>query len=114
MKKIFLLIVAAVIMTGCDSDDISIFGDIKGSVHSSSKSLTGGLIANVELYQDELLIYSTRSDGADNTFEFNNLDEGVYFITCYKEGYETYKKDVKVIIGETTNLSIILQRDNEK
>ena len=45
---------------------------------------------------------------SDGKFEFTNLDEGQYTISAQKSGYQSNRKNVTVVSGESVNASITL------
>lgn len=83
---------------------IDIYGSISGIVTdvSTGESLTA---AQVTLIPGANTI-QTSSDGS---FSFSGLDEGQYTISVQKDGYQSNRKNVTVVSGEKTEITVTLE-----
>ncbi|MBO2525994.1 MAG: hypothetical protein CW341_09905 [Bacteroidetes bacterium] len=51
--------------------------------------------------------------GLDGQFEFLDLESQQYTVTVQKNGYETNRKIVNVVAGETVQVSLVMQFKGE-
>ena len=90
-------------LSGCSNYQYDIFGSVSGVVTDNA---TGNPIDNVSItIVPGANSVSTTSDGK---FEFTNLEEGQYTISAQKSGYQSNRKNVTVVSGESVNANITL------
>ncbi|GHT13893.1 hypothetical protein AGMMS4956_10800 [Bacteroidia bacterium] len=54
----------------------------------------------------------TKTTGNDGLYEFNDLDPAQYTITVQKTGYQTNRKTITAVSGESTEANISLTKSN--
>lgn len=109
MKKIYLLGIVAILLslTSCAKEEYDVFSSLYGVV---SDTKTGELIPNATVVLSPG--GETKITGSDGQFIFNEIDPQQYTITVQKEGYQTNRKSVTAIIGETIEINIPLTPQN--
>lgn len=110
MKKIYLLGIVAILLslTSCAKEEYDVFSSLYGVV---SDTKTGELIPNATVVLSPG--GETKITGSDGQFIFNEIDPQQYTITVQKEGYQTNRKSVTAIIGETVEINIPLTPQND-
>lgn len=107
MKKGFLLLGLTVLLfSGCGSTyQYDIFGSISGVITDTAD---GSPLENVSV----TIIPGAASilTGSDGKFEFTDLEEGQYTISAQKNGYQSNRKNISVISGETVSANTTLTR----
>lgn len=99
-----LLFAASALLCSCGNDyTLDIYGTIEGKVTDVT---TGDPLnaAQVTLVPTAKTIQT----GNDGTFVFSDLDEGQYTVSVQKDGYQSNRKNITVISGETTNVVVTL------
>lgn len=98
------LILTPLLWSCKDDYTLDIYGSIEGTVTDVT---TGESIkaAQVTLLPSAKTI-QTSDDGA---FSFSGLDEGQYTVSAQKDGYQSNRKDVTVVSGESTGIVITLK-----
>ncbi len=82
-------------------------GSIRGTVVDESRSSLDG--SEIVIINEVNGYTRTISGNADGSFRFARLPVGSYTITVTKPGFETRRlEDVQVIIGGSTELSVVL------
>lgn len=106
--KFLKYILAVMIMGGfitCSTPDYNFFATISGTIIDSNihSPISGASI---------LLSPSGRNtiSNTDGTFEFNDLEAKQYTLTVQINGYSTNRKTINAIAGETTQVSITMQK----
>ena len=92
-------------MISCSSgDDFEIYCTIEGKItdYTTGKALEN---ASVTLSPSGL----TKQSDSDGRYIFSNIDYGQYTISVQKTGYQSNRKSVSTISGETINVDIQLQ-----
>ena len=107
MKKGLLFFGLSVLLfAGCGSSyQYDIFGSISGVITDTAD---GSPLENVSV----TIIPGASSflTGSDGKFEFTNLEEGQYTISAQKNGYQSNRKNISVISGETVSANTTLTR----
>lgn len=103
-KALILSILSVFILSSCAHEIVDFSGNIQGSVRDFN---TGLLLENCNI----ALAPSGKSVSTDlnGEFSFTSLQPGNYTLTITKSGYENEVKDVTVIAGETTSVSVQLR-----
>lgn len=108
MKRVFSLVTAlllsAFLFCSCGDDyTLDIYGSISGQVtdYTSGDPLIN---AQVTLIPGA----KTTQTGSDGSFSFSGLDEGQYVVSVQKNGYQSNRKNVTVISGETVSVVVPL------
>lgn len=105
MKKLKLLVVSVLLVAApaCEQIEYDIFGDVCGVVLDSRDGMPlQGVM--VFLAPGGMNVVT----GADGKFEFNDLESRQYSITVQKEGYETNRMTVNVVVSETSNVTLTM------
>jgi hypothetical protein len=110
MKKIVLLLACTMlagIFSGCDKDEPKLFSTLFGIV---SDHETGAPIeaASIVLSPGG----KTATSGTDGRYEFKDLDALQYTITVQTAGYQTNRKTVTAVPGESVQADIPLTKIN--
>lgn len=105
MRKLFIGLLTLLCITACTSTEYDIFSTLYGTV---SDYKTGNPVAGVTLVLSPGGI--TKITGNDGYFEFQDLTPQQYTVTAQKEGYQTNRKTITAITGESTEINIILQQ----
>lgn len=111
MKKVLatLMLGAAIVLlaSACTKTQYDLFGNISGTVIDVD---TGEPVqhATVTLSPTSKNTYT----GMDGMFEFHDLEAQQYTVTVQKTGYWANRKIVNVNPGETTNVSLVMQKNN--
>lgn len=110
MKKILIFSVVAILFSliSCTKEEYDVFASVYGVV---SDTKTGELIPNATVVLSPG--GETKITGSDGQFLFNDVDPQQYTITVQKEGYQTNRKSVTAIIGETVEINIPLTPQND-
>lgn len=101
--KLFLCLLALTLFLSCKKEEYASYGSIYGTV-TDSKS--GNLLPNVTVILSPGGI--TKITGNDGLFEYNDLDPQQYTITVQKDGYNTNRKTITVIVGEKVEANITM------
>ena len=108
MKSILRLLagflIPALLLCSCGEDyKLDVYGAISGQV---TDSVSGSPIMNAQV----TLIpgADTSQTGSDGTFSFSGLDEGQYTVSVQKSGFQSNRKNIKVVSGETTEIVVTL------
>lgn len=103
-KALILSILSVFILSSCAHEIVDFSGNIQGTVRDFN---TGLLLENCNI----ALAPSGKSVSTDlnGEFSFTSLQPGNYTLTITKSGYENEVKDVTVIAGETTSVSVQLR-----
>lgn len=98
-------ILSLAFVSSCTEYDYDIYATIKGKVLDAE---TMQPIENVNVY----LTPSSNSCMTlnDGCFEFADLDAAQYTITVQKSGYSTNRKSVNALAGETTDVTITMEK----
>ena len=106
---IYLLIILLCVLTSCAKDIVDLTGDIKGTVKDYK---TGELISNcgVSLSPGG----KSASTDQNGVFSFKDLESGVYTLTFSKSGYDDEIRDVTVVTGQTSSVSVLLKESSSK
>jgi hypothetical protein len=111
MKKVIFLLSAALLLvmadSGCAKKERSIFAGIYGVVTDNT---TGDPIAVASVVLSPS--GKTTVTGSDGTFEFPDVDAGQYTVTVQKAGYQTNRKTITAISGESSPANIPLTKSN--
>jgi len=109
MKKVVIfsaLLFVAIGSNSCSKNEHTMFGDLHGIV---SDFVTGDPISGVTV----TLSPGGRNQvtGSDGRFEFRDLDPMQYTITAQRSGYQTNRRTVSVVIGESIEVNISLREN---
>ncbi len=104
ISSLFVLLIVN-LFSACKPESYDTFGDIVGTVIDVE---TGDVVkqATITLTPTAQNTYT----GMDGQFEFLELEAQQYTITVQKDAYETNRKLVNVIAGETTNVSLVMKK----
>lgn len=94
---------ALTLFISCEKKEYASYGSLYGTV-TDSKS--GDLLPNVTVILSPGGI--TKITGNDGLFEYNDLDPQQYTITIQKDGYNTNRKTISVIVGEKVEANITM------
>ena len=109
MKKVIAIlagfILSAILFYSCGDgvSSIDIYGSISGQVTDYS---TGEPLVNAQVTL--LPGAKTTQTGTDGSFSFSNMDEGQYVVSVQKGGYQSNRKNVTVVSGETVSIVVPL------
>lgn len=104
MKKGFALFGLAVLLfSGCSTYHYDIFASISGAVTDATN---GNPLENVSV----TIIPGANSVLTDSNgnFQFTGLEEGQYTISAQKSGYQSNRKNITAVSGETVSANITL------
>ncbi len=103
--KLSLVLFIVSLCSSCAQVEYDMFGTLSGQVIEAS---TGNPLSNVSV----LLSPGGKNTytGSDGTFTFANLDPQQYTIMVQKEGYQTNRKSVNLVVAETTNVIITMEK----
>ena len=108
IRKTILILTGILLLafvSSCTEYDYDIYATITGKVLDAD---TMQPIENVNVYITPTSNnYMTLSDGC---FEFAELDAAQYTITVQKSGYSTNRKSVNALAGETTDVTITMEK----
>ncbi|GHV69452.1 hypothetical protein FACS1894199_18210 [Bacteroidia bacterium] len=110
MRKITIILCAALLVTVCASctkSDRNIFATLHGVV---SDHETGDPIATASVVLSPS--GKTKTTGSDGRYEFDDLDAAQYTITVQKIGYQTNRKTITAVSGESAEANIPLTKNN--
>lgn len=110
MKQKLIYLTGALLLAfmfcSCSNDDtpFEIYGTIAGQVTDYD---TGNPLINAQV----TLIpgAKTTQTGTDGAFSFSGLDEGQYTVSVQKNGYQSNRKNVTVVSGETVSIVVTLE-----
>ena len=90
-------------LSGCSNYQYDIFGSVSGVVTDIA---TGSPLDNVSI----TIVPGANSitTSSNGKFEFTNLEEGQYTISAQKSGYQSNRKNVTVVSGESVTANITL------
>ncbi|HOR60858.1 MAG TPA: carboxypeptidase regulatory-like domain-containing protein [Bacteroidales bacterium] len=94
------------IFSSCNKTEYDLYGDVYGIV---SDSETGELISNASIIISPG--GNSQTTGTDGRFEFKDLEAKQYTITVQKSGYQTNRKIVYAVSGESTEANILLTKN---
>ncbi len=106
MKAIKLtLILFVATLFGCSQVEYDMFGTLTGQVIEAT---TGNPLSNVSV----LLSPSGKNTytGSDGSFNFEELEPQQYTIMVQKEGYQTNRKAINLVVGETNTVMITMEK----
>lgn len=93
------------IVTSCNSgDDFEIYSTIEGKITDFS---TGAALDNASVTLSPSSL--TKQTDSGGRYIFSNIDSGQYTISVQKSGYQSNRKSVTAISGETIVVDIQLQ-----
>ncbi|MDR2835035.1 MAG: carboxypeptidase-like regulatory domain-containing protein [Bacteroidales bacterium] len=92
---------------GCKKKEYNLFATIYGVVSDQG---TGELISNASIVLSPG--GKTKTTGTDGRFEFTELEVVQYTITVQKTGYQTNRKTITAVGGESTEANIPLTKNN--
>ena len=99
-----LLLFFAFCLSGCSgSDDYEVFGTIRGTVTDYQTGLPLAH-ASVVLSPSGL----SRQTDDDGTYRFDELEPQQYTITVQRSGYQSNRKTITVVSGETQQVDVQL------
>ncbi|MBQ7735940.1 MAG: carboxypeptidase-like regulatory domain-containing protein [Bacteroidales bacterium] len=100
-----LVIVIACLFTACKPESYDTFGNISGTVidMDSKEAIEGALVTLSPTGKNSFT-------GVDGYFELKELEAGQYTLTVQKSDYESNRKIVNVVAGETTNESLTMKK----
>ena len=90
---------------GCKKEYEATYASIYGIVNDSE---TGELIAVASVVLSPG--GKTTTTGTDGRYEFKDLDPQQYTITVQKTGYQTNRKTVTAVVGESTEANVPLTK----
>lgn len=101
------MFISAMVFVACKPEKFEAFGDMVGIVvdKETDDSIAG---VTVTILPTSKNTYT----GSDGQFEFKDLDVQQYTVTAQKTGYQSNRKIVNVVAGETVTVSIELQKIN--
>ena len=106
MKRLGIcaMLMALVMMVGCDPVTYEVFATVSGTVVDATtmEPIEG---VSVQLSPSSKNIVTS----ADGRFEFAEVDAVQYTITVMKAGYSTNRKLVNAIAGETVETTITME-----
>lgn len=111
MRNLLFLVLFVTFSTAlfdaCKPEKINNFGDMAGTVIDTD---TGEPItqATVTITPTSQNTYT----GLDGQFEFKDLEAQQYTVTVQKTGYQSNRKTVNVIAGETVSVSLVMKINN--
>ncbi len=105
LLKLSLILFITSIYVSCSPIEYDIFGTLSGQVIEVS---SGEPLSNVSV----LLSPGGKNTytGSDGRFEFQELDPQQYTIMVQKEGYQTNRKTVTLVVGETNTVMITMEK----
>lgn len=104
MKKCLLLLGAVIfLLSGCGTYNYDIFASVSGVITDAAD---GTPLENVLV----TIIPGANSilTGADGKFNFSNLEDGQYTVSVQKSGYQSNRKNITAVSGETVNADITM------
>lgn len=105
MRKLFIGLLTLLCITACTSTEYDIFSTLYGTVYDCE---TGETLSGVTLVLSPGGV--SKITGNDGYFEFKDLSPQQYTITAQKDGYQTNRKNVTAVTGESTEINITLQQ----
>lgn len=108
-KMIFLAVITISLLTlnACDKVTYDTFSNVTGQVvdNATHEPIDG---ASVNLSPTGRSTFT----GSDGYFDFQELEAQQYTITVQKTGYNTNRKTINAVAGETENITITLEKSN--
>ena len=102
------LLLSILILLSCSNNNsVEIYGTISGKVTDDSSGNPLSAV-QVTLVPGAKTIQTTD----DGSFSFSGLDEGSYTVQVQKNGYKPNHKNVRVVSGEKTEVTIPLELIN--
>lgn len=99
------MLLALLIMVGCEPVTYDVFATVCGTVVDSEM---------MEPIEGVSVVLSPSGKNtvtkADGRFEFAELDAAQYTITVQKSGYSTNRKTMNAVAGETMEISITMDK----
>lgn len=106
MKQTLYVLLVAWVLFGCSKNkEETPVGGIAGSV---SDKMTGEPVATVIVSLSPGGL--SRVTGSDGTFDFTNLNEGMYTLAIHKEGYLSSESKFDVQLGKLTPAHLLIER----
>ncbi len=104
-KTVILLFAALLYFSSCSQIEYDVYGNLQGNVIDVETNLPieGASVMLTPGGKNAI----TATDGA---FSFTDLDPQQYTVTVQKNGYSTNRKAINVIVSETTQISITMQK----
>jgi len=108
LKLSLFVIIVACFFVACKPESFDTFGNMSGTVIDvdSGEPISQ---ATITLSPSSKNTYT----GLDGQFEFLDLESQQYTVTVQKNGYETNRKIVNVVAGETVQVSLVMQFKGE-
>lgn len=104
LRCIIGILIPVLCFVSCGNDyHLDVFGTISGQV-TDAASGDPLSFAQVTLVPGASTVQTT----AAGKFSFTGLEEGQYTVSVQKDGYQSNRKNVKVVSGETTEITITL------
>ena len=108
MKRLLstlLLCILLFAVSGCKTYDYDYYGTISGTVldYTDNSPIENATILMMPGSQ-------TVQSGPDGNFIYDGLEEGQYTLSVQRSGYQSERKTVEVISGETVTTSIYLKQ----
>lgn len=94
--KLSLILFAAILLTStCEEPEYDLYGSVFGMItNSKTNEVVSG--AQVVLAPGNI----TAVTGADGNYEFQELEPGQFRLTVSADGYESYTRQITVVVGE--------------
>ena len=109
MKKTLMIFALATLFAACSPVEFDTFGNITGVVICDNEQ--GDPVCNVQVTLSPSQV-SKFTDSAGK-FEFIELDADHYELQIWKEGYKPDKIPVDVYAGETTEIKLVIKKNQE-
>lgn len=101
MRKLFIMFAVAALFVACTPVEYDTFSAIAGTViDAADQSPISGVAVNLSPSG------KSTNTGSDGYFQFDDLDADQYTITVQKSGYQTNRKTITAVAGETENIAI--------
>lgn len=85
----------------------------KGSISGYVVDTKGNLIKNAKIRLKGANVLKKTSSNEEGSFEFTNLDAGIYIITVLKKGYKRVKLTVALEEGEEEDVEIVMKKQKQ-
>lgn len=108
MKRLVQIILFSLIslsFSGCNTYEYDFYGNISGTVtdYEDNSPIEGASV----LLMPGSASFQTQSDGS---FSFADLEEGQYTLSVQKDGYQSNRKNIRVVSGENIETTIQIRR----
>lgn len=95
LKLSFILFAAILLTSTCEEPEYDMYGSVFGMItNSKTNEVVSG--AQVVLAPGNI----TAVTGADGNYEFQELEPGQFRLTVSADGYESYTRQITVVVGE--------------